>query len=85
VPGPGDTLQAPHINVSVFARGLLKQLFTRVYFEGEAANASDPILSVVPEDRRSTIIATRRERQGEPVYTFNIRLQGTDETVFFEA
>ncbi|MDB5558585.1 MAG: protocatechuate 3,4-dioxygenase subunit alpha [Enterovirga sp.] len=85
VPGPSATRQAPHINVSIFARGLLKQLFTRIYFEGEPANATDPILALVPEDRRQTLIAARRERGSETVYTFNIRLQGEDETVFFES
>ncbi len=85
VPGPNGSQQAPHINVTIFARGLLKHLFTRIYFEGEPANAADPILALVPEDRRPTLIATRRERGGEAVYTFNIRLQGEGETVFFEA
>jgi protocatechuate 3,4-dioxygenase alpha subunit len=85
VPGPNGALQSPHVNVSIFARGLLKQLFTRIYFEGEAANGTDPILALVPEDRRQTLIATRRERGEETVYTFNIRLQGDGETVFFEA
>lgn len=85
VPGPAGSLQAPHINVSIFARGLLKQLFTRIYFEGEPANAGDPILALVPEDRRSTLVAGRTERDGRTVYTFNIRLQGEAETVFFEA
>jgi protocatechuate 3,4-dioxygenase, alpha subunit len=85
VPGPNGSLQAPHINVTIFARGLLKQLFTRIYLEGEDANASDPILALVPADRRPTLIATRRERGGEVVYSFNIRLQGDGETVFFEA
>jgi protocatechuate 3,4-dioxygenase alpha subunit len=85
VPGPSGSMQAPHINMTIFARGLLKHLFTRIYFEGEAANATDPILALVPEDRRPTLIATRREREEEAVYTFNIRLQGERETVFFEA
>lgn len=85
VPGPGEVLQAPHVNVGVFARGLLKRLFTRIYFDGEAANERDPILALVPEDRRGTLIASRRERGDEIVYTFNIRLQGDGETVFFEA
>ena len=83
-PGPDGSLQAPHINVGIFARGLLNRLFTRIYFEGEAANGADPVLSLVPEDRRPTLIATRRERGDETVYAFNIRLQGEDETVFFE-
>ncbi|WP_375461820.1 protocatechuate 3,4-dioxygenase subunit alpha [uncultured Enterovirga sp.] len=77
--------QAPHANVSIFARGLLKRLFTRIYFEGEAANADDPVLALVPEARRGTLIAKRRERGGDIVYSFDIRLQGEGETVFFEA
>jgi protocatechuate 3,4-dioxygenase alpha subunit len=86
VPSPDGGVQAPHVNVGIFARGLLKRLFTRIYFEGEASNASDPILRLVPDGRRATLLATRRERGGEvPAYTFNIRLQGEGETVFFEA
>lgn len=85
VAGPGGSLQAPHVNVGVFARGLLKRLFTRLYFEGEAGNEADPILALVPEARRGTLIAKRSERGADTVYTFNIRLQGdADETVFFE-
>ena len=83
VPGPGGILQAPHIDVGIFARGLLKRLFTRLYFEGEAANATDPILARVPAGRRQTLIAARAERDGEPLYTITIRLQGEGETVFF--
>jgi protocatechuate 3,4-dioxygenase alpha subunit len=75
--------QAPHINVMVFARGLLKQLYTRVYFEGEAANAHDPVLALVPEDRRSTLLA--RPAAGRPnAWSIVIRLQGAAETVFFD-
>ena len=86
VPGPNGVLQAPHINVSVLARGVLKRLFTRIYFEGEPLNETDPILALVPEERRATLIARRRERGSETAsYTFNIRLQGDDETVFFDA
>ena len=57
VPGPGNTLQAPHINVSVFSRGLLKRLSTRVYFADDPANSEDPVLALVPEDRRATLLA----------------------------
>ena len=57
VPGPATSTQAPHINVSVLGRGLVKRLFTRIYFPGEEANASDPILTLVPPDRRDTLIA----------------------------
>jgi protocatechuate 3,4-dioxygenase alpha subunit len=81
-PGPVDG-QAPHINVIVFARGLLKQLYTRVYFEGEAANAHDAVLALVPEDRRGTLLA--RLVEGRPdAWSIEIRLQGEGETVFFD-
>jgi protocatechuate 3,4-dioxygenase, alpha subunit len=85
VPGPNGGMQAPHINVGVFARGILNRLFTRIYFEGEAGNAGDPILALVPEDARGTLIARRMEEGSEPTYTFDIHLQGKDETVFFDA
>ena len=49
--------QAPHLNLMIFARGLLKQLYTRIYFDGESSNASDPILALVPENRRCTLMA----------------------------
>jgi protocatechuate 3,4-dioxygenase alpha subunit len=81
VPGPGDTLQAPHLVVIVFMRGLLKHLMTRVYFPDETANASDPILALVPAGRRSTLIA---RKVSEGVLQWNIVLQGKDETVFFD-
>jgi protocatechuate 3,4-dioxygenase alpha subunit len=73
--------QAPHVNVAVFSRGLLKQAQTRLYFPDEAAaNATDPVLTAVPADRRPTLIA--REDGGELV--FDIHLQGDKETVFFD-
>jgi protocatechuate 3,4-dioxygenase alpha subunit len=84
VPGPGGKLQAPHINVGILARGLLKRLFTRIYFSGEPANAADPILALVPADRRDTLMA-RPDPANPILYRFDIRLQGKDETVFFEA
>jgi protocatechuate 3,4-dioxygenase alpha subunit len=77
-------MQAPHINVGVLARGLLKRLFTRIYFAGEAANASDSILALVPPERRETLIA-RRDAASANLYRFDIRLQGSEETVFFDA
>ncbi|AVO46911.1 protocatechuate 3,4-dioxygenase subunit alpha [Phreatobacter cathodiphilus] len=80
VPGPGGGEQAPHILVAVFGRGMLKQLFTRVYFEDEASNAEDPILALVPEARRGTLIA----RKNGHTFTLDIRLQGEGETVFFD-
>ncbi|PRX99845.1 protocatechuate 3,4-dioxygenase subunit alpha [Allonocardiopsis opalescens] len=80
LPGPGGTTQAPHIDVSVFGRGMMHRVVTRVYFPDEAeANAADPVLASVPPDRRTTLVA---EPDGEG-YRFDIRLQGHDETVFF--
>jgi protocatechuate 3,4-dioxygenase alpha subunit len=83
VPGPDGKPQAPHIVVCLFSRGMLRQVYTRIYFAGEPANAADPILSLVPADRRNTLIA---QKQGgdPPVYRFDIRVQGGDETVFFD-
>ena len=83
-PGPGGTTQAPHINVGVFSRGLLKRLFTRIYFAGEAANAADPILALVPADRRDTLLA-KPDPAKPGIFRFDIRLQGGNETVFFDA
>lgn len=80
VPGPGGKPQAPHLTVTVFMRGLLKQLQTRMYFPGEAANAQDPVLALVPAARRPTLIARRAGKDLE----WNIILQGRDETVFFD-
>jgi protocatechuate 3,4-dioxygenase alpha subunit len=85
VAAPGGGKQAPHINVSIFARGILRRMFTRIYFAGEAANAADPVLALVPADRRDTLIARRDgEVGGVPKYVFDIHLQGDGETVFFE-
>lgn len=77
--------QAPHLNVVLTMRGLLNHLFTRIYFEDEAAaNAEDPVLAKVPEDRRATLIARRTLDAGAAVYRFDIHMQGPDETVFFD-
>jgi protocatechuate 3,4-dioxygenase alpha subunit len=84
VPGPGNTLQAPHINVTVFARGMLKHLVTRLYFDGEALNNDDPVLARVADpERRSTLIA-RRANGKDSLFVLDIRLQGERETVFFD-
>lgn len=83
VPGPGGKPQAPHILLAVFARGMTQQAITRIYFEGESANAEDPILVLVPADRRATLIAGR-EQGGVTTYRFDVRLQGDGETVFFD-
>jgi protocatechuate 3,4-dioxygenase alpha subunit len=79
LPGEGGTVQAPHIDVSVFARGLLQRVVTRIYFEDQD-NADDPVLARVPEDRRGTLIAGKTDDG----YRFDVRLQGEGETVFFE-
>jgi protocatechuate 3,4-dioxygenase, alpha subunit len=84
VPDPDGKPQAPHILFAVFARGMLLHLYTRIYFDGEAANAADPVLALVPADRRATLIARRESGNGNPVYRLDIRLQGDNETVFFE-
>jgi protocatechuate 3,4-dioxygenase alpha subunit len=81
LPGPNGTTQAPHLTVSVFARGLLIRLATRIYFDDEAGNAQDPVLALVPAERRGTLIA---KRGAGGVFRFDIRLQGEDETVFFD-
>jgi protocatechuate 3,4-dioxygenase alpha subunit len=82
--GPNGKKQAPHILVAVYARGLPRHAYTRIYFADEAANADDQILALVPVDRRATLIARREEKNGTPVYVFDIRLQGENETAFFD-
>ena len=85
VPGRGDLVQAPHVNVCVFARGMLVHAYTRIYFADEPANQTDPVLSSIKnKTRRETLIAAREEKSGNPVYRFDIRLQGENETVFFD-
>ena len=83
VPFDRARLQAPHICVTVFSRGLLNHLATRMYFEDESTSAEDPILQYVPEERRSTLLARRYEREGKIIYRFDIIMQGAGETVFF--
>jgi protocatechuate 3,4-dioxygenase, alpha subunit len=81
VPALGGGLQAPHIEVSVLARGLLKRLATRIYFPDEReANETDPVLSALDPERRDTLVA----RDDGGVLRFDIRLQGEAETVFFD-
>ena len=84
VPDPDGKPQAPHLLLAVFARGMLRHLYTRIYFDGEAANGSDPVLALVPADRRATLIAKRQGGNGGAVYKLDLRLQGGDETVFFD-
>lgn len=81
LPGPNGTRQAPHLTVSVFARGVLVRLATRIYFSDEPGNESDPVLALVPAERRRTLIA---QRGADGVFDLDIRLQGEGETVFFD-
>ena len=78
-PRPVDG-QAPHLDVSVFARGLLKRVVTRMYFPDEPANAADPLLGGARRERRSTLVAVA---EADGSLRFDIRLQGDGETVFF--
>ncbi len=85
VPGRGNALQAPHIAVALFARGLLKPLYTRIYLAGEPTNDADPVLASIDDPaRRRTLIATRREGSNPPTYRFDIVMQGARETAFFK-
>jgi protocatechuate 3,4-dioxygenase alpha subunit len=82
LPAGDGRSEAPHIDVSVFARGLLDRVVTRVYFPDEAAaNEADPVLRSVPAGRRATLVAVPA---GEGLLRFDIRLQGENETVFFD-
>ena len=81
VPGLDGKLQAPHIAVTIFMRGLLKQLLTRIYFPDDPANADDPVLNLVPAERRATLIARKRS---DGALEWNVVLQGKNETVFFD-
>jgi protocatechuate 3,4-dioxygenase alpha subunit len=83
VTGPGNTMQAPHLNVAVYARGILLQLYTRIYFAGEPANDGDAVLALVPADRRETLIA-HPDPQQPGDWLFDIHLRGDQETVFFD-
>lgn len=82
-PGPGNTMQAPHIAVTLFMRGMLRHLYTRIYFSAEAANSTDPTLARIEEPaRRDTLIAKRAA--DAPEYRWDVRMQGESETVFFD-
>jgi protocatechuate 3,4-dioxygenase alpha subunit len=83
VPFDDRRMQAPHICVAVFARGLLNHLMTRAYFADEPANPEDPVLGYVPAERRGTLLAQRQNADDAMVYRFDIVLQGVGETVFF--
>jgi protocatechuate 3,4-dioxygenase alpha subunit len=81
VRGKGNAFQAPHVAIAIFARGLLKQLVTRLYFAGEALNEQDPILAAIAPARRGTLVA---QPDGAGTWRLDIRLQGENETVFLE-
>ena len=86
LPGPGGGTEAPHLDVSVFARGLLDRVVTRIYLPDEhVANAADPVLAAIaPDDRRATLLAVAEPGAGPAAFRFDIRLQGGRETVFFD-
>ena len=85
VPGRGNTLQAPHIAVALFARGLLKQLHTRIYFAGDPLNETDPaLLAIDNPERRQTLLADRQHASGTATWRFDIVMQGPKETAFFD-
>lgn len=81
VPGPGNSLQAPHLALSVFGRGLIKRLATRLYFADGEGNDVDPILNAVPEARRGVLVAQRKD---DGSWWLDIVLKGDNETVFFD-
>jgi len=83
VPGPGNKWQAPHLAVSVFARGILKRLATRIYFSGDPANGEDAVLALVPADRRDTLMA-HPDDEHPGTWKFEVHLCGDRETVFFD-
>lgn len=85
VPFDPNHMQAPHICVAVFGRGLLNHLSTRIYFADEPANSDDPILLHVAAERRATLLATREDTADAVCYRFDIILQGPGETAFFSA
>ena len=87
VAGLGNTLQAPHMAINVFARGMLKQQVTRLYFSDEIhANSEDPVLNSIDDvEVRDTLVASKvHDENGMPSYKFNIHLQGEKETAFFD-
>lgn len=86
VPGPDNSVQAPHINVIVFARGMLSHAFTRIYFEDESLNRTDAVLASIEDPaHRNTLVARREEADGTVIYRFDIHFQGEHETAFFDA
>ena len=86
VPGQGNRLQAPHVSIVIQSRGMLSHACGRMYFSDKsAANDEDPVLALVPKERRGTLIAAREDTPGGAVYRLDIHMQGENETVFFDA
>jgi protocatechuate 3,4-dioxygenase, alpha subunit len=83
VPDGQGGMQAPHLAVCVFARGLLRQLYTRIYFAGDPCLSEDRLLALVPSERRTTLMASADPHESG-TWTFDVRLQGERETVFFD-
>lgn len=83
VPGKDGVPQASHINVSVFGRGILKRLATRIYFADDPETLKDPVLALVPEERRGTLLASHHGPRADE-WHFDIHLCGARETVFFD-
>jgi protocatechuate 3,4-dioxygenase alpha subunit len=81
---PGAIQGAPHLNLWLVARGINLGLHTRLYFSDEATNDTDPVLSMLDPLRRATLIAARHDTKDLPLYRFDIRVQGEQETVFFD-
>ena len=84
VPDPNGKAQAPHLVLAVLARGMLRHFYTRIYFSDEKGNAGDPVLALVPADRRATLIADRYTGAGNAVYNLDVYLRGDKETAFFD-
>jgi protocatechuate 3,4-dioxygenase alpha subunit len=84
VAGVDGEQQAPHIVLAVFARGMLRHHYSRIYFEDDPSVREDPVLMLVPPDRRATLIARVGDPQEQTIYHFDIRLQGKGETAFFD-
>lgn len=82
VPGRGNAMQAPHVEIAIFARGLMTHLVTRAYFEGEALNATDPVLNMIENPARRATLVARPDGHGG--WRLDIRLQGEGETVFLD-
>ena len=83
-PGSAGVGEAPFVLVILTMRGMLNHAFTRIYFDDEPSNAEDPVLLAVPAERRQTLVARRGQDGAGVVYCFDIRMQGSQETVFFD-